>query len=209
MSASDASADRREQILGEVAEGLYAVFKEAQRRTLDAEDNDEFIRLSAALSKLGRGLRQSLALHARFEKQRREGGSEPLEAPAQPTAPPAPPAPPADPQRQAIARRKAFVTRGVERCVWSEYDDDDADEEATAYSLLRDLEDRLDDLARDDAFLTADVDILIAQFCRELGVDPPERPIRTQLKATLLGDEGGARAAPQANGHDLPIPDSS
>jgi len=168
--ASDASADRREQILGEVAEGLYAVFKEAQRRTLDADDTDEFVRLSAALSKLGRGLRQSLALHARLEKERREGGSEPVEAPAQPTAPPAPPV---DPQRQAIAQRKAFVTRGVERCVWSEYDDDDADEETTAYSLLRDLQDRLDELARDDAFLTADVDTLITQFCQELGVDPP------------------------------------
>ena len=188
MIEPDASADRREQILGEVAEGLHAVFKEAQRRTLAAEDNDEFVRLSGSLHKVARGLRQTLALHARFEKERREGGP----ATREPTAPATLPPPPADPRRQALQARKAFITRGVERCVWSEYDDDDADEEATADSLLEDLSDRLDELANDDAFLAADIDTLIAEFCRELGVDPPERPTRAQL--------------PQANGHDRPAP---
>jgi hypothetical protein len=178
VSETNASADRRKEILGEVAEGLHAVFKEAQRRTLAAEDNDEFVRLSGSLHKLARGLRQTLALHARFETERLDGAPAASEAPA-----PAPPAPPVDPRREAVEKRKAFITRGVERCVWNEYDDADEDEEHTACSLLRDLDDRLDDLSRHDAFLDADVDALIAQFCNELGVDPPDRPTRAQLPA--------------------------
>jgi hypothetical protein len=194
MSEANASADRREQILGEVAEGLHAVFKETQRRMLEAEDNDDFVRLSGSLHKIGRGLRQSLALHARFEKERRDGAAEAARRLAQA---PAPPAPPLDPQEQAVETRKAFITRGVERCVWSEYDEDDENEEATAYSLLQDLSDRLDELAEDDAFLSADVDVLIEQFCREVGVDPPERPVRAHLP-------DAPPTAHQANGHDAP-----
>ena len=191
MSETNASADRREQILGEVAEGLHAVFKETQRRAMEAEDNDEFIRLSGSLHKIARGLRQSLALHARFERDRREG-LEGTPAPAE--------AAPLDPRRQAIQKRRRFIARGVERCVWTEYDRDDEDEEHTAVSLLRDLDDRLDDLAEDDAFLDADADALIAEFCREIGVDPPARPSRTALSSAL---------APRANGHHPPPADSS
>jgi hypothetical protein len=198
---TSASADRREQILGEVAEGLHAVFKETQRRAMEAEDTDEFVRLAGALSKLGRGLRQSLALHGRFEKTRRDAASEAVDKPASPA--------PADPRRQAIDNRKGFITRGVERCVWSEYDNDDAGEEAAAYSLLDDLSDRLDDLARQDAFLDADVDALIAQFCREIGVDPPERPVRAQLPASAAGGAEPPASAPRSNGHGLPPADSS
>jgi hypothetical protein len=201
VSETSANADRREQILGEVAEGLHAVFKETQRRAMEAEDTDEFVRLAGALSKLGRGLRQSLALHARFEKERRDAAAEAADGPA-----PAAPTPPADPRRQAIDKRKAFITRGVERCVWNEYDDDDADD---AYSLLEDLSDRLDDLARQDAFLDADIDALIAQFCREIGVDPPEPPTRAHLPAAPAGGAEPPASAPRANGHLLPPANSS
>ena len=197
----EAGADRREQILGEVAEGLHAVFKETQRRAMEAEDTDEFVRLAGALSKLGRGLRQSLALHARFETARRDAASEAADEPAPPA--------PADPRRQAVDNRKAFITRGVERCVWSEYDTDDAGEEAAACSLLEDLSDRLDDLARQDAFLDADIDALIAQFCREIGVGPPERPVRAQLPPAPTGGAEPPGPAPRPNGHDLPPADSS
>lgn len=206
MSEPHASADRREQILGEVAEGLHAVFKEAQRRTLEAEDNEEFVRLSGSLHKLARGLRQTLALHARFENDRlADAPAAGAEVAPAPTPPPAP----ENPREDAIAKRKAFITRGVERCVWNEYDDADEDEEATGYSLLRDLNDRLDDLAENDAFLDADVDTLIAQFCQELGVDPPERPTRTQLPPAPAGRTEPPTSAPQANGHDAPPTDSS
>jgi hypothetical protein len=56
---------------------------------MEAEDTDEFVRLAGALSKLGRGLRQSLALHARFEKERRDAAAEAADgpAPAAPTSP--------------------------------------------------------------------------------------------------------------------------
>jgi len=52
MSAHEASAERREQILGEVAEGLHLLFRETQRRAMEAEDNGEFVGLSETAVKL-------------------------------------------------------------------------------------------------------------------------------------------------------------
>src|SRR5690349_17924085 len=73
---SDTTAERREQILGELAEWMHAAAREAQRRMLDAETADDFAKLTGSLSKLGRGVRQCAMLQKKFEDERLKGEAE-------------------------------------------------------------------------------------------------------------------------------------
>jgi hypothetical protein len=209
MSSATPSAERREQMLGLLAEKTLALACAVQARALEAESADEMAKLSGAFARLSRSVRQSIALHARLEGDRlRPAPAAP--APAQP-APAAAPSEPEDPHRLAVRRRRAMITRAVERCVWNEYDDEDEDEEATACSLLKDFDDRLADLAEDDAFLDADPDRLIAQFCAELGLEPPPvRPRATLAAAIPSGAEPPSEGAgPTPDPRTLHSPDSS
>ena len=70
---SEAAAERREEILGELAEWMHAAAREAQRRLLEAETTDDFVKLTASLAKLARGVRQSILMHERLESRRLEG----------------------------------------------------------------------------------------------------------------------------------------
>src|SRR3954454_6674776 len=77
-------------------------------------------------------------------------------------------------QGVAVRRRRDWLTRGVERCVWNEYDREEAGE-FTGDSLLQDLHERLADLQADaDGFLALDPDDLLVQLCKDLGVTPPK-----------------------------------
>ena len=157
---SEPLSERREQMLGLLAEKALALACAVQQRALDAEDAAEMASLSGAFVKLSRSVRQSIGLHARLEGERLR--DERLAAVCAPGREPTP-----------QERRRARVRRGVERLVWSEYEPDDANEEAYGESLMEDLDDRLRELAADeDAFLTADPDALIAALAAELGLAP-------------------------------------
>jgi len=201
MFETDAAAERREQILGDVAEGLRAVFKEAQRRTLEAEDNDEFGRLSGTLCKLARGVRQCTLLHAKLQRERLADEADSA-------------------QSEQLTRvadvqdRRAAITRKVTRRfneVWP--DDDDLDENEVFNERLERLDARLDDLCEAEGFLDLHPDVVIARLCEEFGLTPPAPP------APLVPAKAGIQAepilcttgpqAPRANGHDPAPPDSS
>jgi len=176
-------AERREEKLGLLAEKALALACVIQQRALEAETPGEMAALSGAFVKLSRSVRQSIALHAKLETDRRQG-----ERQEQALAPPPEPTP--------AERKKARVRRAVERLVWDEYDRDDDGEEETAVSLLEDLTDRLGELAEAEDFLVADVDALIAELAVELGLrfEPP----------------GPTPAPGRSNGHaPSPRPDSS
>src|ERR1700760_3907950 len=68
--AAAATAERREEILGELAEWMHAAARAAQRRLLEAETTDEFAKLAASMTKLARGVRQSILLHRKLEGER-------------------------------------------------------------------------------------------------------------------------------------------
>ena len=69
MSDTPATAERREEILGELAEWMHAAAREAQRRLLGAETTDDFAKLTASLAKLARGVRQSILIHRKLENR--------------------------------------------------------------------------------------------------------------------------------------------
>jgi len=208
MPAPDASAERREQILGEVAEGLHLVFKETQRRAMEAEDNDEFVRLAGTLHKLARGVRQCLGWHAKLERERRADAARAAEVEDEAHA-------------AEVQDRRAVVARKVARRFQETWpDDDDLDENEVFNQRLEALDERLDDLSEDEDFLDRDPDALITQLCEEFGVEPPSlKPLTPgPLIPAKAGEaetqvEPGASAAiaptPRANGHDRPHTDSS
>lgn len=210
---SGALAERREEMLGLLAEKTLALACAVQQRALEAEGSDEMARLSVAFVKLGRCVRQSIALHAKLEGERLK----PEAAPAPQSTPAAAPAAdePDDPREQAVGKRRALITRAIERCMWDEYDQSDEDEEETGVSLLRDFDERLADFAADDAFLDADPDRLIAQFCVELGLTPPEPRPRATLAAAMPpcsappGADTADAPSPAPSSHTVHSPDSS
>jgi hypothetical protein len=133
-------------------------------------------------------LQAKLARDARREAAELQPQVEPPEEPQEPA--------PVDPQTVAVRRRRDWLTRGVERCVWNEYERDDEAEEFTADSLLEDLRERLADITADpEAFLRLDPDDLLVQLCKDLGVTPPQFHPPAPAIPTAL-----AAAAP--NGHD-------
>ena len=189
-------AKAQEQALGIFADAVLQLALDIQRDALAAEDLDQKVRAAGAVHQLGRGLRQTIALQAKLAREARAEASERPE-PAAPA--PAEPATPPDPKTIALRRRRDWLRRGVERCVWNEYERDDDVEESTGDSLLEDFHERLADLMADpDAFLALDPCDLIVQLCTELGLKPPEfQPPAPPVPASAT------------NGHDPPPADSS
>jgi hypothetical protein len=188
-----AMAEAQEQALGIFADAVLKLALHIQQEAMVAEDLDQKVRAAGAVHRLGRGLRQTVALQARLARDARAEAARPQPAPDVERSEEQEPT---DPKTVAVRRRRDWLTRGVERCVWNEYDSTDETEEFTADSLLEDLRERLADLMADpDAFLQLDPDDLLVELCQELGLKPPEfHPRAPPIPATL--------AAADANGHD-------
>ncbi|WP_394761201.1 hypothetical protein [Phenylobacterium sp.] len=165
--------EAQDQALGIFADALLKLALHIQEEAIAAEDLDQKVRLASAVHRLGRGLRQTVALQAKLARDARAEAAKP---PAAPTPPPArEPSTPPDAKTIAVRRRRDWLTRGVERCVWNEYEAGDEAGEFTGESLLEDFHERLADIMADpDAFLALDPDTLVVQLCQELGLTPPK-----------------------------------
>jgi hypothetical protein len=162
MSDATPTAERREEILGELVEWMHAATREAQRRLLEAQTTDDFAKLTVCLDKLGRGVRQSSLLHRKLEAERLEADRRAVEAAARAEA---------DPQFVPRHVKRVRIRTAITRHVWNELED------AEEAELIRDdLNARLDELESEDDFLDTPVDELIAGLCRDLGFEPPEPP---------------------------------
>jgi hypothetical protein len=160
MPDATASSERREEILGELAEWMHAAAREAQRRLLAAETTDDFVKLTASLAKLARGVRQSILLHRRLEAERLAAAERADEAAAR-----------AEGTSEFVPRhvKRVRIRTAITRHVWSEFEDD---EEAELFR--EDLNARLDELEATQDFLDVPIDDLIAGLCRDLGFEPPQ-----------------------------------
>jgi hypothetical protein len=196
MADAATMLEAQEQALGIFADAVLKLALHIQQQALEAEDLDQKVRAAGAVHQLGRGLRQTIALQSRLARDARREAAEPTPEPQAASNAPAEPDTPATPKTIAVRRRRDWLTRGVERCVWNEYDREDETAEFTGASLLQDFEERLADLMADpEAFLALDPCDLLLQLCKELGLRAPEfAPPAPPVPAV-------------ANGHD--DPDSS
>ena len=190
-------AEAQEQALGIFADAVLKLALHIQQEAMAAEDLDQKVRAAGAIHRLGRGLRQTLALQAKLAKDARADAEKARAEEAQPsTTPPAEPSAPLDPKTVAVRRRRDWLVRGVERCVWNEYERDEEAGEFTGESLLEDLHERLTDLLADpDAFLALDPNDLLVELCKNLGVTPPEFHLPAPVVPAVV-------AAVATNGHD-------
>jgi hypothetical protein len=160
-SPQDAIADRREQVLGLLAEKALALACEVQERALAAEGTDDFVRLSGAFAKVARCVRQTVALHAKLTNDRGKAEREAVKRAE-------------DEKARATLVKKARVHVAVERCLWDEYEPEEEIDEAEAGILQNELSTLLDRAAEEPGFLETPVDTLIARLCERFGITPPD-----------------------------------
>src|ERR1700741_5379419 len=112
--------DPAEAMLAELAGMDLSRARHLHACAMNADDAAEIVNLSRAYQRIARSARQSLALHARFKRDRERAGRET-------PPPPGPPPPPRDECR--IRERRDAVHAAVRRVAWSEYEGCDADED--------------------------------------------------------------------------------
>ncbi len=211
------TAERREAILGDLAEWLHDSAREARERLMQAQDTDDFVRLAGSLAKLARGVRQCVLMHDRLEGRRVAAEAE-AEAHRADAA--------AQARAEAVERQKTRIDRAVSERFDEEWPDEGDHEANDVFNQhVARLNERLDDLAEARDFLATDPDALIAKLCHEFGIAPPA-PTQSPLIPAKAGTQadsvtpqplhgsphargragGGEGHTPGLNGH---APDSS
>ena len=168
-------AERHGRILGRLSELGLALAEAAQERALCAETTPEVRDLTLAFHRAARSVRQTLALEAKLERDRRRQDRED-DALAVRRA------------RDAAQTRKARVRLAVERLVWTEADEDEAE------NLLADLDDRLEEAAYGDDFADQPIEALIERIAADLGLTLT--PLIPAKAGTQMADfETGSKSA--------------
>ena len=167
MSISTDMADRRLAILGELAELGLSLARDLHSAALASEDAAEKARLAEAFHRTGRSVRQSLALHAKLERDDARAEREAASHAASETA-------------ARVRKRRAQIKSTVERLIWTEH------EPAEAEDLELHLDAHLEEAELSDDFLDDAVDTHIARVCKALNL----LPLREKVSGERPTDEG-------------------
>lgn len=141
---SEDMAARHARMLARYAELSLELAEDVHASALAAEDPDQKARLVIGFQKLGRAMRQSIALEARFVRERAADAAQQAKA--------------------AVQRRQDQVRAVVERRIFTELDPEDAP------AFLADLNERLDEEALYDGFDDEDLDDQIERLSADLGL---------------------------------------
>ena len=178
MSQAADIAERRQQMLAKLAELDLAATEAAHASYLAAIDTPEEAEKGRTYQRMGRSLRQSLALHERFE--RNAAGEARADAQeARRDAILNPPVEDHEPRRQfprdieAANRRADELRTAVRRVIWSEgFEKSELESERElAGEWCRLLEDWLLDERCHDDFFTRPLDEHVADICAEMGLN--------------------------------------
>jgi len=180
MSQGADIAERRQQMLAKLAELDLVATEAAHASYLAAIDTPEEAEKGRTYQRMGRSLRQSLALHERFERSAARDAREAAQE-ARRDAILNPPTVDGEPPRRAFPRdieaanRRADDLRtAVRRVIWSEgFEKSELEaEQLLGGELYRRLEDWLIDERCEDAFVTRDLDEHVADICAEMELNP-------------------------------------
>lgn len=172
MSDATEMAERHGRVLAELSELALSLARHLHERALSAEAPEEAARLGGAFHAVSRSARQSLALEARLERDRRRRDQEDR----------------AEAAREARVRvhtRRAQLRAAVERLIWTESEGEEAER------LLDDLDDFLDETALYDDFTETPVEAHIQRIGAELGLFPPRHPGRSEAGSRSPGPAHG------------------
>jgi hypothetical protein len=153
MSSAAEMAERQGRMLAELAELGLTLARELQARALSADTPAEAAQLAEAFHRIGRSVRQSLALEAKLNRDAQREAREQHELEARET-------------EARRAARKTQLRKGVERLIW-----DEVEEPEVADAMLRDAPHFVEREAESEAFLDEPVEAQIARIREVLGVD--------------------------------------
>jgi hypothetical protein len=172
--------DMRMKMLGEFAELALSLARDLHKDATAAEDPAEKVRLADAFHQMGRGMRQSLALHARMEREAKQAEADPQ--------------PPGE-RREKRLRRRAEVKAAIERLIWTEREKLDAE----PYVLRARLNALLTNEAETEAFPDEDPQAVIARIAEMLGISvpPPEGEVSPKVTEGVEAHSRPNRPAPQ------------
>ena len=165
-------------MLAKLAELDLAATEAAHASYLAAIDTPEEAEKGRTYQRMGRSLRQSLALHERFERSAaREAREEAQEARREAMLAPLPAEAPRRtfPRDIEAANRRADELRtAVRRVIWSEgFEKSELEaEQHFGGELYRRLEEWLVDERCEDAFVTRELDEHVADICAEMELNP-------------------------------------
>lgn len=180
MSFNPDIAERRQQMLAKVAELDLAACEAAHASYLRAIDTPEEAEKGRTYQRMARSLRQSLALHERFDRSEsreareaaREARQDALLSRARPE--PEPPRRPFPVDIEAADARAQELRTAVRRVIWSEgFDRSELEAEREfAGQCYRELEAWLLDERCNEDFATRPLDEYVAELCAEMNLDP-------------------------------------
>lgn len=146
---------RHGRILAELSELGLALARDFQARALATVDDTAAAGLGLAFHRAARSVRQSVALEARLERDRRRDDREAKAFAARDT-------------QDRVLKRKAQARAAVTRLIWTEAEGEEAE------ALLEDLEDRLSEVALDDDFSRGPLETDITRLSADLGLCPAD-----------------------------------
>lgn len=181
MTASEDMAERHGRMLARFAELSLSLAEDVHAAAVAAEDPEQKARLANGFHKLGRAMRQSIALEARFVRDRARD-----QRAAQTDA--------VEDARAAVRRRQDQVRAIVERRIYCEV------EPCEAPVWLADLNERLEEEALYDGFDDETVEAHVARLAADLGLtgEPRRsytpRALRPRFPSPLRADAADAFA---------------
>lgn len=182
MSFNADIAKRRQQMLAKVAELDLAACEAAHASYLRAIDTSEEAEKGRTYQRMARSLRQSLALHERFDRlaaqaareAAREARQDAILNRARPDLEPEPPRRRFPVDIEAADARAGELRTAVRRVIWSEgFDRSELEvEREFAGQCYRQLEEWLLDERCDEDFTTRPLDEYVTELCAEMNLDP-------------------------------------
>jgi hypothetical protein len=154
MSDPTEMAERHARVLAKLTELGLELACDLQAAALAAEDPVAKERLALAFHRVGRSVRQGLALEARLQRDLQRADRE-HEAQAR------------DEAKARVAARKSQVGATIERLIWTEHEGEDAER------LIREVEACLDEEALYDDFLDETVEAQIERYRRTFSLAAP------------------------------------
>jgi len=146
--------ERHGRMLVELADLGMALARDLHGRALAAED-EAACDLSLAFQRVSRSLRQTLALEARLERERRQGVRDAADLAARETL-------------ERVQQRRRQVRTALAPLIWDEAEGEEAE------ALFEDLEARLMAGGEDDGFADLPLDACIARIRADLGLAPAD-----------------------------------
>lgn len=153
MSDLSEKAARQDRILAELSELAIGVARDLAGQVSAAENAQDAAALASGFHKVGRAVRQTIALEMKLERDRRLLDRDERKH--------------ADGAREVrTAHRRLRLRSAVQRMVWTEVETDEAE------NLIDHLDDLLAEDALDEAFADAPFDDQVARLRADLGLPP-------------------------------------